>query len=62
MKGNESMNEYKEKDYQIKLIDKITSKAIKQVEKERGTKARNYISEWFRYVELVSEKLNKYLN
>ena len=59
---NVLMNEYKEKDYQIKLIDKITSKAIKQVEKERGIKARNYISEWFRYVELVSEKLNKYLN
>ena len=62
MKEDKFMNEYKEKDYQIKLIDKITSKAIKQVEKERGIKARNYISEWFRYVELVSEKLNKYLN
>ena len=62
MKEDKFMNEYKEKDYQIKLIDKITSKAIKQVEKERGIKATNYISEWFRYVELVSEKLNKYLN
>ena len=36
--------------------------AIKQVEIERKNNSRNYIVEWFRYVELVSKDLNKYLN
>ena len=47
---------------QIKIIEKITDKAIKQVELERMYKPRNYITEWFRYVELVGKKLKKYLN
>ena len=47
---------------QIKIIDKITDKALNQVELERNNKSRNYIVEWFRYAELVSKGLNKYLN
>ena len=47
---------------QIKIIEKITDKAIKQVELECKYKPRNYIAEWFRYVELVGKKLKKYLN
>ena len=49
-------------DKQMKIIDKVTDKAIKQVELERKNKSRNYIVDWFRYVELVSKDLNKYLN
>ena len=51
-----------ENNKQLKIIDKVTDKAIKQVEVERKGKSRNYIVEWFRYVELVSKDLNKYLN
>ena len=34
---------------QVELLDKATNKAIKQVEKERKNKRRNFINEWFRY-------------
>ena len=56
------MKQEKEENKQIKIIDKITDKALKQVELERKNKSTNYIVEWFRYVELVSKDLNKYLN
>ena len=56
------MKQEKEENKQIKIIDKITDKALEQVELERNNKSRNYIVEWFRYVELVSKDLNKYLN
>ena len=46
---------------QLKIINEATDFAIKQVEKERGNK-RNYINEWFRYIEISSQKLRKYLN
>ena len=52
----------KKENKQIKIIDRITDKALKQVELERKNKSRNYIVEWFRYAELVSKGLNKYLN
>ena len=45
-------------DEQLKVIDKITDKAIKQVEKER----RNYFVEMLRYCELVISNVKKYLN
>ena len=51
-----------EENEQIKILDRVTDKAIKQVEAESNNKPRNYIFEWFRYVELVAKKLNKYLN
>ena len=47
---------------QIKILDRVTNKAIKKVELESKNKSRNYIVEWFRYVELVGKDLNKYLN
>ena len=56
------MNKKTNVDKQMKIIDKVTDKAIKQVELERKNKSRNYIVEWFRYAELVSKGLNKYLN
>ena len=56
------MKQEKEENKQIKIIDKITDKALEQVDLERKNKSRNYIVEWFRYAELVSKDLNKYLN
>ena len=47
---------------QTDLLDKATNKAIKQVTKERKGKRRNFILEWFRYVELVSKQLTKWIN
>ena len=49
-------------DEQLKVIDKITDKAIKQVEKEREGKRRNYFVEMLRYCELVISNVKKYLN
>ena len=62
MKGIKTMHKTNDKDHQLNLIEKITDKAIKQVQKETKNQNRNYILEWFRYVEIVSEKLSKYLN
>ena len=47
---------------QTDLLDKATNKAIKQVTKERQGKRRHFILEWFRYVELVSKQLTKWIN
>ena len=49
-------------DEQLKVIDKITNKAIKQVEIERKNKRRNYFIEMLRYCELVVKSVKKYLN
>ena len=49
-------------DEQLKVIDKITNKAIKQVEIERVGKRRNYFLEMLRYCELVVNQVKKYLN
>ena len=56
------MRDETKQDEQLKVMERVTDKAIKQVERERKNKARNYIDEWFRYVELVAKKLSKYLN
>ena len=47
---------------QVDVLDKATNKAIKQITKERAGKKRNFILEWFRYVELVSKQLTKWMN
>ena len=62
MEGIKTMHKTNDKDHQLNLIEKITDKAIKQVQKETKNQNRNYILEWFRYVEIVSEKLSKHLN
>ena len=62
MKGIKTMHKTNDKDHKLNLIEKITDKAIKQVQKETKNQNRNYILEWFRYVEIVSEKLSKHLN
>ena len=49
-------------DKQLKIIDRATDMALRQVENERRGKERDYIIEWFRYIELASQKLSKYLN
>ena len=49
-------------DEKLKTIDKITNRAIKQVEIERKNKRRNYFIEMLRYCELVVNQVKKYLN
>ncbi len=36
---------------QLDNLDQATEKALKQIEKERKNKERDYISEWFRWLE-----------
>ena len=47
---------------QLDNLDQATEKALKQVEKERNKKRRDYISEWFRWVELTGKYLKNKLN
>ena len=57
------MNTKPKMDEQLRIIDKASNKAIKQVEFERKiNNSNNYIVEWFRYIELTSNQLKKYLN
>jgi hypothetical protein len=46
---------------QLKKIDKATDKALDEIEKERKGKQRDYIAEWFKWVEKVSKYLRKYI-
>ena len=52
----------KEHKKQIRILNRASEKAIRKVERERRGKRRNYIEEWFRYIELVNRGLKKYLN
>ncbi len=46
------MNEDRER---AEKLDKLTSQAMKQLEKESDGKKRDFLSEWYRYVEIVSK-------
>lgn len=52
----------KEHKKQIRILDRVTEKAVRKLEKEGRGKQRSYIDEWFRYIELVNQGLKKYLN
>ena len=52
----------KENKKQIRILNRASERAIRKVERERTGKRRNYIEEWFRYIELVNSGLKKYLN
>ena len=56
------MKQEEEEKKQIEIVDRTTDEALKQVERERKGKQRNYIEDWFRYVELVGNRLRKHLN
>ena len=47
---------------QEQILNKASDKAVNQVIKERKTKRRNLIKEWFRFAELVSHQIRKYLS
>ena len=49
-------------DEQEKILNKASDRAVSQVIKERKTKRRNLIKKWFRFAELVSTQLKKYLS
>ena len=57
-----SFNEIRLLEEQEKILDKASNKAVDQVIKERKTKRRNLIKEWFRFAELVSQQIRKYLS
>ena len=56
------MKQEEEEKKQIEIVDRATDKALKQVERERKGKQRNYIEDWFRYVELAGNRLRRHLN
>ena len=47
---------------QLDNLEQATEKAINQIEKERKGYNRDYISEWFRWVELTGKYLKNKLN
>ena len=47
---------------QSQIIEKATTKAYAQIEKERKGDNRDYITEWFRWVELTGKYLKNKLN
>ena len=49
-------------DEQEKILNKASDKAVDQVIKERKSKRRNLIKEWFRFAELVSKQIKRYLS
>ena len=51
-----------EEQKQLDKLDQATEKALEQIEKERKNKERDYISEWFRWVELTQKHLKNKLN
>ena len=46
---------------QLKKIDRATDKALYEIEKERKGKPRDYIAEWFKWVEKVGKYLRKHI-
>ena len=44
------------------IIDQATKKAFEQLEEERKIKERDYISEWYRWVELTQKYLKNKFN
>ena len=46
---------------QLKKIYRANDKALHEIEKERKGKPRDYIAEWFKWVEKVSKYLRKHL-
>ena len=51
-----------EEQKQLDKLDQATEKAPEQIEKERKNKERDYISEWYRWVELTQKYLKNKLN
>ena len=46
---------------QLKKIDEATDKALHEIERERKGKPRDYIAEWFKWVEKVGKYLRKHI-
>ena len=60
MKGTMYNEREKEK---AEKLDKLTSQAMEQLEKESDNKERDFLSQWYRYVEIVSKFIkNKLLH
>ena len=46
---------------QLKKIDEATDKVLHDIERERKGKPRDYIAEWFKWVDKVSKYLRKHI-
>ena len=51
-----------EKENQLDKIYQATEKAFEQLKEEKKDKERDYISEWYRWVDLTKKNLKKKLN
>ena len=45
----------------LRKIDEVTDKALHEIEEERKGKQRDYIAEWFKWVEKVGKYLKKHI-
>ena len=48
-------------DEQLKKIDRATDQALHEIERERKGNPRDYIAEWFKWVDKVSKYLRTHL-
>ena len=46
---------------QLRKIDEVTDNALTEIEAEREDKPRDYIAEWFKWVEKVGKYLRKHI-
>ena len=51
-----------EEENQLDKIYQAAEKAFEQLREEKKDKERNYISEWYRWVDLTKKNLKKKLN
>ena len=47
----------------LKKLDKLTDKALREVDKQNKNKPKDVLEDWFKYIEIVSKYIkNKLLN
>ena len=56
------MHENNQVDRSDLVVVNAQSKAAEQIEKERKKRKKNYIDDWFRFVELTNKYLKQKLN
>ncbi len=62
MVNNYSMQENNHIDRSDLIVVNAQRKAAEQIEKERKKRKKNYIHDWFRFIELTNKYLKEKLN
>ena len=62
MVNNYSMQENNHIDRSDLIVVNAQSKAAEQIEKERKKRNKDYVADWFRFVELTNKYLKQKLN